>query len=74
MGICQSDKNIYFNVKTFRYEPTSIQSMIKIDPFNASHKSNKREANTAGEDNGADVQGAEYQAVSAIGGKWRKKE
>lgn len=73
MAIYQSDINIYFNVKTFKYEPTSIHSFIKIDPFNVSHKSNKREGKTVDEDDGADVQGAEYQAVSAIGGKWRKK-
>lgn len=73
MAICQSDINIYFNVKTFKYVPTNIHSFMKIDPFNFSHKSNKREGKTADEDDCADVQGAEYQAVSAIGGKWRKK-
>lgn len=73
IAIYQSDINIYFNVKTFKYEPTSIHSFIKIDPFSFSHKSNKRERKTVDEDDCADVQGAEYQAVPAKGGKWRKK-
>lgn len=69
MGICQSDIDIFFNVKTFKNEPTKMCHSIKSNVFNVSHKSNEGEGNTAEEDNGADMQGAEYQAVSATGGK-----
>lgn len=69
MGICQSDIDIYFNVKTFKNEPTKMRHFFKSGLFNVSHKSNEGEGNAAEEDNGADMQGAEYQAVSATGGK-----
>lgn len=46
-----------------------MRHFFKSDHFNVSHKSNEGEGNTAEEDNGADMQGAEYQAVSATGGK-----
>lgn len=73
IGISQSDIDVYLNVKTFKNEPTSSHNVMKTGLFNVGHKSNEREGNTVEEDNGGDVQGAEYQGVSATGSKWRKE-
>lgn len=69
MRIFQSDIDIYFVFKTFKNEPTKVQKMTKTAAFHVSHKSNKGEGDAVEEDNGTNMQGAEYQAVSATGGK-----
>lgn len=56
-----------------RNEPTTVHHVMERDPIGVSCKPNKGEANTAEQDNGSTVKAAEYQAVTAAGGKCGKR-